>query len=253
LAKPGATPGPDTLAGRYGEMRGNKITYRPQKLLESGKLSLEDAQNIPHFWATKPNENEYAAAEQLYRQLGKQAGLPTADAQADAWSGAGQMTGLGTVATHTFPELFNERVLFTSRMRGEKPEQTLRDFIRGKKPLLSIAGAAAAGSPLAEEAMRQDEQHKNGGAVGKAVKIARARKANGGGVFAGYIHGNTGGRTDNKDIDVGSGSYVIPADILSGLGEGNSIAGAHALMRQLKMDTRSTWWICCARNTRPSS
>lgn len=31
-----------------------------------------------------------------------------------------------------------------SRMRGEKPEKTLRDFIKGKRPLLSVGGAAAA-------------------------------------------------------------------------------------------------------------
>lgn len=54
--------------------------------------------------------------------------------------------------------------------------------------------------------------------------------------FAGYIHGETGGRTDNKPIDVEEGSYVIPADILSGLGEGNSHAGWAALQSQFGMD-----------------
>ncbi len=41
--------------------------------------------------------------------------------------------------------------------------------------------------------------------VSKALRIAR--KAGGGAVapFAGYIHGTTGGRTDNKPIDVASG------------------------------------------------
>lgn len=53
--------------------------------------------------------------------------------------------------------------------------------------------------------------------------------------FAGYIHGDTGGRTDNKPIDVAEGSYVIPADILSGLGEGNSHAGWAALQAQFGM------------------
>jgi hypothetical protein len=70
-------------------------------------------------------------------------------------------------------------------------------------------------------------------AISKAIGIVR--KASGGGVFTGYIPGTTGGRTDNKNINVGSGSYVIPADILSSLGQGNSHAGADALMNQLKM------------------
>lgn len=57
--------------------------------------------------------------------------------------------------------------------------------------------------------------------------------------FAGYIHGDTGGRTDNKPIDVAEGSYVIPSDILSGLGEGNSHAGWAALRAQFGMEDES--------------
>lgn len=54
--------------------------------------------------------------------------------------------------------------------------------------------------------------------------------------FAGYIHGDTGGRTDNKPIDVAEGTYIVPADVLSGLGEGNSHAGWAALRAQFGMD-----------------
>jgi hypothetical protein len=70
----------------------------------------------------------------------------------------------------------------------------------------------------------------------KKSNALRIAKAEGGGVFAGYIPGTTGGRTDNKPISVADGSYVIPADILSGLGEGNSHAGALALHKQFGMD-----------------
>lgn len=35
------------------------------------------------------------------------------------------------------------------------------------------------------------------------------------------------GRTDRLDKNVLSGSYVIPADVVAGLGEGNTLAGAH--------------------------
>lgn len=70
----------------------------------------------------------------------------------------------------------------------------------------------------------------------KSIALRMAHKADGGGVFSGYIPGTTGGRTDNKPISVSDGSYVIPADILSGLGEGNSHAGAAALHKQFGMD-----------------
>jgi len=74
-------------------------------------------------------------------------------------------------------------------------------------------------------------------AVAIALSVARrAHKADGGGVFSGFIPGTTGGRTDNKPINVESGAYVIPADVLSGLGEGNSHAGAAALHKMFGMD-----------------
>lgn len=37
------------------------------------------------------------------------------------------------------------------------------------------------------------------------------------------------GRTDRLEISVPAGSYVIPADIVSGLGEGNTLAGTEVL------------------------
>jgi hypothetical protein len=44
-------------------------------------------------------------------------------------------------------------------------------------------------------------------------------------VHAGAIHSNVAGRTDHLPMHVASGSYVIPADIISAMGEGNSMAG----------------------------
>lgn len=45
----------------------------------------------------------------------------------------------------------------------------------------------------------------------------------------GPIHSNVAGRTDHLPINVPSGSYVIPADIVSALGEGNTVAGFRVL------------------------
>lgn len=42
----------------------------------------------------------------------------------------------------------------------------------------------------------------------------------------GFSSGTGGGRTDKNNVDVGAGAYVLPADVVSGLGEGNSLAGA---------------------------
>ena len=59
-------------------------------------------------------------------------------------------------------------------------------------------------------------------AIAAALRTARAT---GGKVHAGAIHSSVAGRTDHLPMHVASGSYVIPADIISAMGEGNSMAG----------------------------
>jgi len=44
-------------------------------------------------------------------------------------------------------------------------------------------------------------------------------------VHKGPIHSTVAGRTDHLPMHVKSGSYVIPADIIAALGEGNTMAG----------------------------
>lgn len=45
----------------------------------------------------------------------------------------------------------------------------------------------------------------------------------------GLIPGSAGGRADTIKMKVPHGSYVVPADVVSGLGGGNTISGAKAL------------------------
>lgn len=66
-------------------------------------------------------------------------------------------------------------------------------------------------------------------AVRDALNTVRELRASGGHVSSkihkGPIHSNVAGRTDHLPMHVKSGSYVIPADIISAMGEGNSMAG----------------------------
>lgn len=50
----------------------------------------------------------------------------------------------------------------------------------------------------------------------------------------GLINSGTAGRTDRIPVSVASDSYVIPADVVSGLGQGNTLAGAKVLDHILK-------------------
>jgi hypothetical protein len=64
-------------------------------------------------------------------------------------------------------------------------------------------------------------------AVAIALNVARKAKASGGAVapHIGPIKSAVAGRTDHLPMHVPSGSYVIPADIISAMGEGNTAAG----------------------------
>jgi hypothetical protein len=71
-----------------------------------------------------------------------------------------------------------------------------------------------------------EERRATGGSVNAALNVARAiKRKKGGRVHVGPIVGDTGGRADKVPMSVPDGAYVIPADIVSGLGEGNTGAG----------------------------
>ena len=50
-------------------------------------------------------------------------------------------------------------------------------------------------------------------------------------MHTGPIHSNVAGRTDHLPAEVPNQSYVLPADIVSALGEGNSMAGFKVIKR----------------------
>lgn len=72
-------------------------------------------------------------------------------------------------------------------------------------------------------------------ALAIADRIKRENMARGGGIgFTGPINGSTGGRTDARKMSVPSGSYVLPAAMVSHLGEGNTLAGQRVLGQMFK-------------------
>lgn len=56
----------------------------------------------------------------------------------------------------------------------------------------------------------------------------------------GFINSAVAGRTDRLPLAVGTDSHVIPADVVSGVGQGNSLAGAHILSAALKIGPYGT-------------
>jgi hypothetical protein len=146
---------PSEFQRTYGTVKetpkGKMIVYRPQDLVQKGRMSMEEAQKVAPFWAGMPRESEYGAVEKFYSDLAEKLKLAPAQGQSAAWSGAGELTGLGTVPDQTFLQMFNNRVLYTAMMRGENPMTTLRAFIRKQKPLLGFGGAGLLGAKMMQD------------------------------------------------------------------------------------------------------
>ena len=70
-----------------------------------------------------------------------------------------------------------------------------------------------------------------GGLDGPHYNLFHAPKTHNAKLHVGPIHSSVAGRTDHLPMHVPSGSYVIPADIVSGMGEGNTIAGFKHIRR----------------------
>lgn len=105
-------------------------------------------------------------------------------------------------------------------------------------PLEKTSSRAGIGRNIAE---MEASGHPKAQSIAAALDTARrARRANGGATFSktphpgGLLHSHVGGRTDHLPVTVKSGSYVIPADIVSALGEGNTLNGRVKLDHMFK-------------------
>lgn len=57
---------------------------------------------------------------------------------------------------------------------------------------------------------------------------------------SGFLQGSTPGRADAIKTTAPAGAYVLPADVVAGLGEGNSLAGARAVQEMLSTGPHGT-------------
>jgi hypothetical protein len=95
---------------------------------------------------------------------------------------------------------------------------TTQRFVRG-------AYETPGPSPITYDpnSQQDDQQMASGGAIDAAHKISREKATP---CHTGLINMAVGGRTDHLPMHVREGSYVLPADIVSALGEGNTMAGS---------------------------
>lgn len=110
----------------------------------------------------------------------------------------------------------------------------------GVQPQVQMRAGLGAGAMPSQGGMGTTQQTGStlSPSVQAAMQAARPARAAGGHVkrphlkfHSGPIHSHVAGRTDHLPMHVESGSYVIPADIISSMGEGNTIAGYKHMRR----------------------
>lgn len=89
-------------------------------------------------------------------------------------------------------------------------------------PLIKSASKAA----ISENIREMSKDHPHDQAVAAALETARrAKRARGGAVHVGPIDSKVPGRTDEHEMSVEDGSYVLPSECISHLGQNNTDAG----------------------------
>lgn len=103
---------------------------------------------------------------------------------------------------------------------------------------LTSPAAPSGGRGILDDTSQLPQQHRGGyvhrdegGGIGMPLSMASPwwERSEERGMESGYLHGSTFGRADHLTTTAPGGSYIVPADVISGIGEGNSLAGAAAV------------------------
>lgn len=135
-----------------------------------------------------------------------------------------QLAQLASMMGNTPQGQVIQKLLQQKRVMGAQQQQ--------QAPAQQAPGAP--GAPVA--AARGGILHRDIGGMAPSMETpwwtkAEARGETSGG--SGFLAGSTPGRADALKTTAPAGSYVLPADVVAGLGQGNSLAGARATQEML--------------------
>lgn len=166
--------------------------------------------------SSSPPKSKPKTSESSAKPQDKTKGLPALPSQKDADSVEKALRALGTTA-----DGHPSSIWVPSRPPKAEPTVIVKTPRRGGGWYTRNEDGKFRGGRVVEKPRGAPSPTEHG------LEIAR-RYANGG-VVVGPVVGATGGRADELPVEVPSGSFVIPADIVSGLGQGNTLAGMNKL------------------------
>ncbi|MEY4863762.1 MAG: hypothetical protein RLZ51_1857 [Pseudomonadota bacterium] len=103
--------------------------------------------DVPQAWLDVPNDNEYAALEEMAQRLAARYEMTPAQFQANLWMGAGDLTGLADESQGTFMELMRRTIDKRAGQRITDRRSQFMDFAQGRSPL-AVTGAGLGGGLL---------------------------------------------------------------------------------------------------------
>lgn len=137
---------------RYSDDGGKTYkTYSPREMLESGEITMKEALKQPTWWQSGARGAMYDPATVPFMRSAEKFGISPGQAQAAAWYGNAEKTGVKT-QPFTAMEILEQKIKQNAHARSKSPEQMLKDVINGDDFLLAdqvrsslpAAGAEAA-------------------------------------------------------------------------------------------------------------
>lgn len=174
-----------------------------------------------HNHSLSPAQATHAAhvANAILRRTGDEGlSIATANARAHRADGGGLdiQNPMAQGMIQRYGSMPTEKLHELAVTMGESPQGAIIQQILEQRSIMPEQQRAAGGLMSASEA---------------TPWWARAEARN---ATVGYLHGATPGRADAIKTTAPAGSYVIPADVVSGLGEGNSLAGAAGVEKAIR-------------------
>ena len=135
-------------------------SFSPKRAVTDGVVPMDAVAEYPSVWASKPNDNEYAAFEKFVADYGADGGMTPHQVQANLWMGAADRTGVDPDSQGTFMEILRNRADKTAAKTGRTRAEVIDDFIRNYG-LLSGVGGMLGGGVLADQYGPPSEGDKN--------------------------------------------------------------------------------------------
>lgn len=143
------------------------------------------------------------------------------------------------------PQMPNLGGMTSQAMQSTPPGAGMGGGNNPTMPLMAQSPPNGVAAGVANPAMMGPQSNLTAGSPGLAGSRGFAQGGVAGGTgghhntFKGPIISAVPGRTDKHRTSVPSGSFVIPADIVSGHGQGNTLAGMNTLQKLFKMGSHA--------------